>query len=294
MDRDDRIILVTGATGTQGSAATRRLLADGWRVRALSRDPTKPDAERLRQAGAEILLGNMDDPASLDAAMHGVHGVVSIQPTKGSSSAAPGFDYDDEIRLGRNVAVAATTAGVRHFLYLSGSGAGEVQRFRSKGVIEQHIRALDLPATILRPAGFMHMYADPRHRVQSGRLATPIKPDVAQPLITITDIAAFVALAFRGPDVYLGRTLEIAGDALTPPQIAAAIGRATGHLIHYVQLPLEAVAPLADYFRWLNENGCKADIPALRRLHPGLTDYDTWLEQEGKAQFEALFRAEPA
>jgi hypothetical protein len=46
----------------------------------------------------------------------------------------------------------------------------------------------------------------------------------------------------------------------------------------------------ADYFEWLNVNGCKADIPALHKLHPGLMDFDTWLEKEGKTKLEALFR----
>jgi hypothetical protein len=50
----------------------------------------------------------------------------------------------------------------------------------------------------------------------------------------------------------------------------------------------------ADYFDWLNKHGCKADIPALRKLHPGLMDFDTWLEKEGKTKIEALFNAQPA
>jgi uncharacterized protein YbjT (DUF2867 family) len=245
------------------------------------------------QEGAEVVTGDMAHRASLDTVMQGIYGVVSIQPPQGSSSTAPGFSYDDEVRLGKHVADAARAAGVRHFLYLSTSGAGEVERLRSKGEIEEYIRSLGLPATILREVVFMDGYAYPQLGLQTGTLSTPIQPTVAQPLITIDDIAIFVALAFDHPDEYLGQTLEIAGDALTPPQIAAAISRATGRLIAYVQIPLEAMPQYADYFRWLNASGCRANIPALRRLHPGLMDFDTWLDKEGKAKLEALFRTRP-
>lgn len=76
---DDRIIAVTGATGLQGGAVARKLLADGWKVRALTRDPNKPAAHELASRGAGIVPGDMDAPVELDAAFHGVHGVFSVQ-----------------------------------------------------------------------------------------------------------------------------------------------------------------------------------------------------------------------
>jgi uncharacterized protein YbjT (DUF2867 family) len=294
VEKKNKVVLVTGATGQQGSATVRHLLADGWQVKALSRDPNKPAAQRLQQAGAEMVTGDMEDRASLDAVMQGVYGVVSIQPTQGSSSARPGYGLDDEITCGKNVADAARASGVRHFIYPSGSGAGEIQRLRSKWEIEQHLRTLDLPTTILRGVPYMEGYAYPQLGIQRGVLATPIKPDVVQSLITIDDLAEFAVLAFDHPDEYISQTIELAGDALTPPQIAAAISRATGRSIPYVQIPLEGMSQYADYFDWLNTHGCKADIPALRRLHPGLMDFETWLEKEGKTKIEALFTTQRA
>ncbi len=294
MDKKNRVILVTGATGQQGSATVRHLLADGWSVRALSRDSTKPAAQSLQQAGAELVIGDMEDRISLDAVMQDVYGVVSIQPTQGSSSARPGYRLDDEIQWGKHVADAARAAGVRHFIYPSGSGAGELERLRSKWEIEQYLRTLDLSTTILRGVPYMEGYAYPQLGVQRGVLATPIHPDTVQPLIAMGDLAEFTVLAFDHPDAYIGQTIELAGDALTPPQIAAAISRATGRPIPYVQIPLEGMSPYADYFDWLNTHGCKADIPALRKLHPGLMNFETWLEKEGKTKIEALFRTYPA
>jgi uncharacterized protein YbjT (DUF2867 family) len=281
MDKTNKIILVTGATGQQGGSTTRHLLAKGWRVRALSRDSNQPAAQALRQAGAEVVQGDIDDHASLEAAIQGVYGVFSIQPHS-----------DDEARQGKNVADAAKAAGVRHFVYTSIGNAEELSRFRvnvGKWEIEQHIQKLSLPATILRPAGFMDSLVSPLYGVSDDKLAIPIKPDVAYQLIAVDDIGAFAALAFDSPDGYLGKTIELVGDAPTPPQIVASISRATERPISYVQIPIETLrqqnAEVARACEFLNQGGFKADISALRKLHPGLMDFETWLQKEGKTKF---------
>src|SRR4051794_12036467 len=109
----DKIILVTGATGQQGGATARHLLAQGWRVRAFVRNPAA--AQALQQAGAELVQGDMNDAASLEAAMQGVYGVFSVQA-----------HTSDETRQGKNVADAAKAAGVQHLVYTSVGGADEL------------------------------------------------------------------------------------------------------------------------------------------------------------------------
>lgn len=288
----DKTILVFGATGQQGGAVAAQLLADGWQVRAFTRDPSGKAAQALAQSGAQLVAGNMEDRASLDAAIEGVYGVFSVQPpdwNPSESSAA------HEIRLGKNVAEAAKDAGVRHLVYSSVNGADKQSRFRhlSKWEIETYIRTIGIPATILRPSGFMENYVSPMFGIQKGTLAEAIKPDVPVKLIAVDDIGAFGMLAFKYPDKFLGKTLEIAGDALTPPDMAAAVTRATGRQVNYVQIPIETVRQqneiLARIYEWLNGEGYEVDFPALRRLHPGLMTFDTWLEKKGKAMFEALF-----
>ena len=75
----DRTILVTGATGRQGGAVVRHLLAKGWKLRALTRDPGGGPAQGLSSRGVEILRGDLEDPGSLVNAVRGVHGVYSVQ-----------------------------------------------------------------------------------------------------------------------------------------------------------------------------------------------------------------------
>src|SRR5450759_2086088 len=77
MDHHDQTILVTGATGRQGGAVARHLLADGWRVRALLRDASKPAAGVLAEQGIELVRGDLDEPASLERTLTGVYGVYS-------------------------------------------------------------------------------------------------------------------------------------------------------------------------------------------------------------------------
>lgn len=80
MDKhNDKIILVTGATGQQGGTVARHLLQDGWQVRLLVRDPNKDAAKALASKGAELVKGDLYDRASVDAALKNVYGVFSVQ-----------------------------------------------------------------------------------------------------------------------------------------------------------------------------------------------------------------------
>jgi len=149
---NDKVIAVTGATGQQGGVVARRLLAEGWKVRALTRHADKPAAQELASLGADILPNDMENRSELDAAFKGAYGVFSVQ-----NFWLPGVGYEGEIRQGKNVADAAKAVGVEHLVYSSVGAAhrGMGQKhFDSKWIIEQYIHSLDIPYTIFRPAAF--------------------------------------------------------------------------------------------------------------------------------------------
>lgn len=284
------IVMVTGATGTQGGAAAHALLTAGWRVRALVRDPDAMNAQALARAGAQLVRGDMGDRAALDTAMAGVHGVFSVQPTAGYPGTPPAFTIDDELRLGRNVADAAADAGVAHFVYASVGAADAdhgIRRWRSKAQLERYAAQLALPTTVLRPVRFMENQVDPRFGFRDGVLTDVIRPDVPVQLIAGSDIGAFAALAFAHPDEYLGATLELAGDELTMTEVAAAMSRSFGRPIEYRAIPREALSDkdpdaIAGY-RFANDSGgWTVDIAALRQRRPELLDFTTWLGSVGK------------
>lgn len=301
--RTGKTIAVVGATGLQGGVVTTHLLADGWKVRAMTRDPGGERAAALAGAGAQIVRAEMDDVASLVAAAEGAHGVFSVQPTVGSPGTAPDFTAADEVRWGVNVAEAASAAGVAHFVFTSISGTGrhdsEVlpQNLVSKWRIEQRITELGLPATILRPVSFMENYTGGYH-LHDNTLASPLLPDVPQQITAVDDVGVFAALAFARPQDWIGRQIELAGDELTPLQIAAAITEEIGRPLPYVQIPIETVRQVSEDFafanEWLNAGGYRADIPAVRQIHPGLMDLRTWLARSGGAQISAFLAAQRA
>ncbi|WP_406632297.1 NmrA/HSCARG family protein [Amycolatopsis sp. WGS_07] len=275
-------ILVTGATGTQGGATARSLLAAGQRVRALVRDPETPAAQALAAAGAELVRGDLGDRSSLDVAAKGVDGVFSVQPTLGYPGTPPDFTLDDELRYGRNVADAAAEAGVRTFVYASVGSADAphgITRWQTKSTLERYARDLGLPVTALRPVRFMENQLHPRLGVRDGVLTDVFLPETPVQLVAAADIGAFATLAFTRPAEYAGRTIELAGDELTMPQIAQAMARALSRPVTYRQIPREALTDpdaLAGY-DFANTVGWHADIPALRKEHPGLLDFAAWL-----------------
>src|SRR5258706_16032986 len=97
--RSDKPILVTGITGQQGGGVAQHLIKDGWKIRGLSRDLNKPAVKTLQDSGIEVVQGNMEDRASLDAALKGVYGVFSVQ-----NFWLPDVGHDGEVRQGKLIA----------------------------------------------------------------------------------------------------------------------------------------------------------------------------------------------
>jgi uncharacterized protein YbjT (DUF2867 family) len=281
---NNKIIAVTGATGQQGGAVARKLLADGWKVRALTRDLNKPAAQELKALGAELVPGDLDDRAQLDAAFQGAYGVFSVQ-----NFWLPNVGFEGEIRQGKSVADAAKAAGVKHLVYSSvGSahrGMGQ-KHFDSKWQIEQHIQSLDIPYTILRPVAFFDNFNWERALILNGTFnAIGLRPEKERQLIAVEDIAVFVALALANPSDYLGKTIELAGDALTESQLADTFAKVIGRPVKLTMPTGEGgwgeQEEMTAMFNFFNGEAYDADIPALRKLHPGLLTLDQYLRKNG-------------
>ncbi|MEU8250748.1 NmrA/HSCARG family protein [Nonomuraea sp. NPDC048916] len=278
-----KTVLVTGATGGQGGAVARRLLDDGWAVRALVRDPDKQGAKELKALGAELVTGDLDDPESLRAAAQGVRGVFSVQP---ADLAAP--DPAVEVRQGRNVADAAKAAGVAHLVYSSVGAAGRksgVAHFETKAEIEAHIDAIGVPATVLRPVFFMENWLYMVPEAENGERVGSIALDAGTSLqmIALVDIGRIAADAFDKPAEFIGKKIEIAGDELTVRQIAEVFTKVDGIPTRFERQPIEELRAeaeeVASMFDWFNEKGYQADIAALRERYPELLTLEAWLSK---------------
>ncbi|MEU9091497.1 NmrA/HSCARG family protein [Streptomyces sp. NPDC048428] len=303
MELTDKTIVVTGATGLQGRAVAKHLLDGGWQVRALTRNPEGVPAKALARAGARIVRAEMEDISSLVDAAEGAHGLFSVQPTVGSPGTAPDFSAEDEVRWGMNIAEAAQIANIRHLVFSSVAGADRhdsetlPQNLSSKWRIEQHLTKLGLPATILRPVSFMENYTG-EYALQDGSLVSGLAPDVALQLMAVDDVGVVTALAFSRPQEWIGRATALAGDELTPVQIAAHIEAAINRPLPYAQIPMETIRAVNEEFafahEWLGERGYRADITATRRIHPAAMDFPTWLQRTGAAQITAFLDTQGA
>jgi uncharacterized protein YbjT (DUF2867 family) len=286
-------IFVSGATGQQGGAVTRHMLKKpGFAVRALTRDTSKAPARALAQAGAELIQGDLDDPSSYKRALEGAYGVFSVQ-----NGMEAGFE--GEIRQGKALADAAKAAGVQHFVYSSVVSADRntgIPHFESKWVIEQHIRKIELPFTVLRPAFFMqnwHNYM--REPILHGTLPLPLKPQTPLQQISIEDIGAFAATAFQSPAKWLGKTVELAGEELTMMRVAELLARVAGQRVSYVQVPWDqfrqnAGEEMTRMYKWFEDVGYHVDIAALRRELPSLSTLEQVLRRQDWSAAESTAR----
>jgi uncharacterized protein YbjT (DUF2867 family) len=274
--KNERLILVTGATGKQGGAALRHLRAKGFAVRAFTRDPERPEARVIEGHGAEVVKGDLDDVPSIVRALDGVWGVYSVQNSRSGQEA--------EIRQGINLAEAAERAVVDHFVYSSVGSASRntgIPHFDSKFQIEERIRATGLSYTILRPVFFMENWLGMRETIEQGSITLPLKPETRLQMIAVDDIAAFVVMAFEHPHKYRGRAIELAGDEHSMRDTARILSGVAGREVRYQQIPWDAFEQHAGHeyavmFRWFEDVGYNADIAALRQEHPNMLTLERW------------------
>ena len=276
-----KTIVVTGATGKQGGAAMRHLRERGFPVRAMTRNPDRPEVRKPAGTGVEFVRADMLEPDSLLRALEGAYGVFGVQ-------ARGEVGIEGEVTEGKNLVNAARSSGVSHFVYTSVGSADQhtgIPHFESKNRIEQHLRGSGLPYTILRPVFFMENLLGMAESLRQGTLAAPLSPDRRLQMIAVDDIGAFAATAFEHQNKWLGRELDIAGAELSMTEAAALLSRAIGREVRYQQVPWDDFERAAghDYtlmFRWFEDVGYHADISALRAEYPWLTSIERWVQQQ--------------
>ncbi|MDC9809201.1 MULTISPECIES: NmrA/HSCARG family protein [Rhizobium] len=275
-----RNVLVTGATGQQGGAVVRALIARGHRVKAISRRPDSEGAKRLDAAGVEVVAGDLDDATSVVKAASGIDTMFLM----GSSYEA---GTEAETRQGITVADAAKAAGIGHLIYSSVADADKktgIPHFDSKYLIEKHIAGLGIPYTISAPVAFMENTVAPWaiDGLRQGVYAAALAPARVLQQITIDDIGAFVAALAERREQVFGKRFDIAGDELSGEQQANILSEVLGRPITYRELPIAAIRQQSEdtalMFEWFDRTGYEADIAALRRDFPevGWHSYADW------------------
>jgi len=256
-------ILVTGATGKQGGATARELLAAGAKVHALTRKPDSDAAKALAAKGATIVQGDLDDTASLESALKGVWGVYGVQNTWEAG-------VEQEEVQGKRLAELAKKAGVQHFVQASVASAQRktgIPHFDNKWNIEETVRGLGFPSwAIVRPVFFMENLTSPWFLpgILEGKLAFGMPKTTKLQMIAVEDIGKYAAQAFLEHDKWTNLAVDIAGDDLSPEQAAPLLGGALGKTVVAEEVPLEVIRSFSDDYakmlEWFDKVGYDVDI----------------------------------
>ena len=225
-------ILVTGATGNVGSVLIPNLTNLGADVRALVRDETK--AQGLKDAGIDVVVGDLEKPETLDAAFRGVDKVFLITPPNPNQVIQAKNGIEAAKRSGNPFIVRLSAGAVRDM-------PGALPRISGQHAeIDDELRASGVPSTILKPHQFMQNTMMAAQTVASdGVVYMPFK-DGKVGMIDVRDIVD-VAAKVLIEDGHQGITYTLTGpESISLHDVAAALSKTLGKQVTYVNVPLEA------------------------------------------------------
>ncbi len=302
------VVTVFGATGAQGGGLARALLADSDRhfaVRAVTRKPDGAAARQLAQAGAEVVLADLDDAASVQRALDGAYGAFFI------TNFWEHLSGEKELAQAHTLAAAAAQAGIRHaiwstledtrdFFPAQGSrmpvleGRFNVPHLDAKGEAHRFFAQQRVPVTYLYTSCYwehlIHFGMGPQ-RQADGSLAVTFPTGGARiPWIGVEDIGIAAKEIFLRGDALMYDSIGVAGEHLTGAELARALSVALGETVNYNAISPDAYRALG--FPGADELGnmwqfkrdfeaafcARRDLKRVRALHPGVAGFATWLE----------------
>ena len=304
---DPKLIAVVGATGAQGGGLVRAILADpgsGFSVRAITRDASSAAAQKLAAAGAEVVVADIDDEASLTAALRGAYGAFFV------TFFWAHFSPEKEKAEARIMASAARATGVKHVIWstledsrnwisLSDDrmptlmGAYKVPHFDAKGESDAVFTAAGVPTTFLRTSFYwdnlIYFGMGPK-READGRLGFTLPMgDRKLPGIAAEDIGRCALGIFAAGNTYVGTYVGIAGEHLSGAEMSAGLSAAIGQPVHH-----NAVSPamfrsfgfpgaddLGNMFQFNHDFNdafrAQRNVETSRALNPALQSFAEWL-----------------
>lgn len=303
---EKKIITVFGATGSQGGALARAILADAngdFVVRAVTRKPDSDRARQLAELGAQVVQADMDDDASLGTAFEGAYGAYLVTNFWEHMSA------EREKTQAAALARAAGHAGLQHAIWSTLDdtrecvpldddrmptlqGTYKVPHFDAKAEADHYFPDAGAPTTFLRTTFFWENLLGPLapRRGEDGVLQLSFPMGTSRLSgIAVEDIGkTALAVLKRGTDL-IGATVSIAGEHLPLADMAAAITEAVGEPVRYLPLTPDAFRALdfpgademGNMFQYYADcedrfTGAR-DLQAVRELNPELQDFATWL-----------------
>ncbi|HMG66520.1 MAG TPA: NmrA/HSCARG family protein [Chitinophagaceae bacterium] len=304
-----KIIVVFGATGSQGGGLARAILQNPdseFSVRAITRDANSEKAKELAEAGAEVIVGNIDDEASLEKALKGAYGAYFVtfywahfSPEKEKAEVA------DFVKAAKKAALKhiiwSTLEDTREYVPLNDDrmptlmGKYKVPHFDGKGESDKLFTEAGLPVTFLRASfywdNFIYFGSGPK-RGADGKLALTLPIGMAKMAgIGAGDIGKCALGIFKKPGEFIGKTVGITGGYLSGSEMAGALSKSLGEEVNYNEISPAVFRsfgfPGADdignmfqfYDEFEKELNTVRDLDLSKRLNPELQSFDQWLEK---------------
>lgn len=292
----EKLIVVFGATGLQGGSVARALhAAEGYKVRAVTRNPDGDKAKTLAEAGVEVVQADLDDTESLKKAVDGAYGVFGVTPAGFTEEAR-----DKEIQRGKNIVDVSKECGVKHLIY---SGLDDVQEaigkrctvFDSKTAVEKHLKEQDMPFTIV----YLPFY----HEILVRQTSEGLPPFIMKVednyvlafavgdsdlyVMCVEDVGICIKNILGDLDEYKGKTLPLAAEKIKSAEMASIMAK---HLEEKVvasgmspedlakREDIESAAELAVMMEFCCHEKCFRDIDLTRKLNPDIITFETWVE----------------
>ncbi|KAL8869034.1 MAG: hypothetical protein Q9174_004577 [Haloplaca sp. 1 TL-2023] len=228
---NEKIVVVFGATGNQGGSVIKSILSDPktaneFKIRGITRDPSKPNAKALEAKGVETVAGDINSKDDIRAALKGAYAVFAV------TNYWEKMDEALEEQQGRNIADLSKEAGVHHLIWssllniadLTSGTYPHVYHFDSKARVEAYIRSLSIAATFFLPGFFMSNFESSIHPSPTNNgtytLSLPMPGDTPIPAFdAATDTGIFVKNILTHREQLLGKRVLAATDYYTPEQV---------------------------------------------------------------------------
>ncbi len=307
-----KVITVFGATGAQGGGLVRAICEDKngeFSARAVTRDINSDKAKALAAAGAELVQGDLSDPASVHQALQGAYGAFFVtffwehfSPERESAEAA--LFAEASKKAGLQHAIWSTLEDTRKFIPLDDERMPtlmekyKVPHLDAKGESNQFFKDADVPTTFLHTSFYWDNYIyfglGPK-RDEDGKLSITLPiGDAKMAGIAAEDIGKCALGIFKAGDNYINKEIGIAGEHLTGKEMAEGMGKAMGETVTYNKIPaavfrsfgFPGADDLGNMFQFFDEFNVelnnKRDISLSRKLNPDLLSYQEWLTRNAK------------
>mmetsp|Transcript_13454 Transcript_13454/g.23244 ORF Transcript_13454/g.23244 Transcript_13454/m.23244 type:complete len:303 (+) Transcript_13454:140-1048(+) len=298
-----KLIVVFGATGAQGGSVIKFVSRHkDFKIRAVTRDPTKDSAKKLeKEYGVELVKGDLNDTEFPKSVFEDAYGVFLV--TNFWDPASQGKEFGQ----GKRIADLAKEAGVKHFQWSSlsdvekeSNGKYDVPHFTQKAKLETYIRSKGFEFTSFPAAAFYYQnfltFFPPKKDEKTGKLTFTLPESSSVTAFDVNDTGAVVTAAFQHPHKWNGRFIPISGEHFTWSEFIEKFNKATGKGAVLNLVPRETFAKfgfpgaeeLAEMFGWFDEFGYygragKREL-GLRAYHD-LKSLSEWFE-ENKSAFD--------